>query len=64
MLMVMFVLEEAECFLGTELSDAGEILHTEAIQNISSFQLAYAETQRARYGLRRYGFVLAGECWR
>ena len=53
-LVVVIVLlrEQAEGFFGTELCYAGEVLDSEAIQNLGSLQFARAQTQRA---LNRFG---------
>ena len=42
LIVVMLLEEQAEGFFRTKLGNAGEILNTEAIQNLGSFQLASA----------------------
>jgi hypothetical protein len=46
--------EQAEGFFRAQLGNAGEILNTEAIQNLGSLQLAFAQTQRALDGFGRH----------
>jgi hypothetical protein len=58
-LTVVFTLKQPECFLGGKLSDAGEIFHSKALQNLGAGQFAFARTERAfdylgRYGSRRH----------
>ena len=48
--MVVLLEEQAEGFFRAKLGNAGEILHTEAIQNLGTLQLALAQTQRALDG--------------
>lgn len=44
--MRVLLLEQSECFLGTELSHAGEVLDPKAIQYLGSLQFACATAQR------------------
>src|SRR5215472_134307 len=52
---VVLALEQAERFLGEKLSDAGEIFHAKALQNLGAGQFAFARTQRAFKFLGRCG---------
>jgi hypothetical protein len=45
--------KEPECLLRAKLGDSGEILHPEAIQHLSPFQMSFAQTQGALDGLGR-----------
>jgi hypothetical protein len=45
--------EQSEGFLRAELRYTCEILHTEAVENLSSLQHAFTQTQRAFDGFRR-----------
>ena len=51
--MGVLLLEQAEGFFRAKLGNAGEVLHPEAIQNLSSLQFAFAQTQRALDGVGR-----------
>jgi hypothetical protein len=53
-LSVVPVLEQAECFLGGKLGDAGEVLNAETVKNLSPFQSAFAQAQRAFDGFVRH----------
>ena len=46
-LAVVFVLEQAEGFLGGELGDAGEVLDAEAVKNLCAGEFACARAKRA-----------------
>jgi hypothetical protein len=54
LVVVLLLKEQAERFLRAQLGNAGEILDTEAIQNLGSLQLAFAQTQRALNGFGRH----------
>jgi hypothetical protein len=54
LIVVLLLEEEAEGFFRTKLGNAGEILNAEAIQNLGSLQLAFAQTQRALNGFGRH----------
>ena len=41
-IVVVLLEEQAEGFLCAQLGNAGEVLHPETIQNLGSFQLAFA----------------------
>ena len=47
MLTVVFVLEQAECFLGGKLGDAGKVFDAETIENLGAAEFARARAQRA-----------------
>jgi hypothetical protein len=53
-LTVVFALEQAECFLGGKLGDAGEVLNAETIQNLSALQFPRTATQRALDGVVQF----------
>jgi len=46
--------EQTEGFFRAQLGNSREVLHAEAIQNFSPFQLALTQTQRALYGIGRH----------
>jgi hypothetical protein len=48
---VVLLEEQAEGFFRTELGNAGEVFYTETIQNLSSLQIAFAQTERALDGV-------------
>ena len=56
MLVVFLVLfeKQAKSLFRTQLGNAGEVLHAEAIQNLSSLQFAFAQTQWALDGVGRH----------
>src|ERR1035437_7368356 len=43
----VFLLEQPEGFFGRELSNSGEVLDAEAVENLCPFQLAFAQAKRA-----------------
>ena len=49
----MFFEEQTESFFGTELGNTSEVLHAEAIKNLGSPELAFAQTQWAVDGVGR-----------
>ena len=53
LIVVVLLEEQAEGFFRTKLGNSGEILNAEAIQNLSSFQFAFAQTKRALDGVGR-----------
>src|ERR1019366_8160636 len=53
-LMIVFVLEQAEGFLCAQLCNAGEVLDAKAVENLSPFQLAFAQAKRAFDGFGRH----------
>jgi hypothetical protein len=46
-LVAVFLCEQAECFLGAQLRDPREVLHSESIQNLNAGQFACTAAQRA-----------------
>jgi hypothetical protein len=50
MVVGVLLLEQPEGFLGAELGNAGKILDAESVENLSPFQPAFAQTQRALDG--------------
>ena len=54
LIVVVLLEEQTEGFFRTQLGNAGEILNTEAVQHLSSLQLAFAQTKRALNGFGRH----------
>jgi len=54
LIVVVLLEEQAEGFFRTKLGNAGEVFHPETIQNLGSFQFAFAQTQWALYGIGRH----------
>jgi hypothetical protein len=46
MVVVVLLLEQSEGFFGAECCHTSKILHAEAVENLGSLQVAYAQTQR------------------
>ena len=53
LIVVVLLEEQAEGFFRTKLGNPREVFHSEAIQNFSSLQFAFAQTQRALDGVGR-----------
>ena len=50
-IVVVLLEEQAEGFFRTQLGNSRKVLHPEPIQNLSSHQFAFAQTQRALDGV-------------
>jgi len=50
-IVVVLLEEQAEGFFRAQLGNAGEVLHTEAIQNLGSLQPAFTQTKWALDGI-------------
>ena len=54
LIFLVFFEKQSKSFFRTQLGNTGEILYPEPIQNLSSLQFAFAQTERAFDGVGRH----------